>query len=43
MEFYPQDGADQETIIDCEVCCSPIQYHIRFDQWGNGTLSVDRS
>jgi sarcosine oxidase delta subunit len=28
IEFYPQDGATQDTIVDCEVCCAPIAYKV---------------
>ncbi len=30
IEFYPQDGAVQQMITDCEVCCHPIEYKIDF-------------
>jgi hypothetical protein len=30
MEFYPEDGSEQETITDCEVCCNPIRYQVSF-------------
>ena len=30
MEFYPEDGTQQEMIIDCEVCCHPILYRVTF-------------
>lgn len=30
MEFYPEDGNKQEMIIDCEVCCNPILYKVKF-------------
>jgi hypothetical protein len=30
MEFYPEDGDEQETIIDCEICCNPILYSVTF-------------
>lgn len=32
MEFYPQDGVNQEMVVDCEVCCHPILYSIHFGQ-----------
>jgi sarcosine oxidase delta subunit len=30
MEFYPEDGVEQEMITDCEVCCNPILYQVVF-------------
>jgi DNA-directed RNA polymerase subunit RPC12/RpoP len=30
MEFYEEEGEQQEMIIDCEVCCSPILYRVSF-------------
>jgi hypothetical protein len=30
MEFYPEDGEEQEMITDCEVCCNPILYSVTF-------------
>jgi len=30
MEFYPEDGLSQQTVIDCEVCCNPILYQVDF-------------
>lgn len=30
MEFYPEDGINQEMVIDCEVCCNPILYAVTF-------------
>lgn len=43
QEFYPDDGRSQETIIDCEVCCSPILYRVNFDKNGEGIVSADRA
>lgn len=43
QEFYPDDGRSQETIIDCEVCCSPIFYRVNFDSDGEGNVSADRA
>lgn len=40
LEFYPEDGEDQEMIIDCEVCCHPIQYHVVFNRDGSSRLDV---
>jgi hypothetical protein len=30
MEFYPEDGGQQEMVTDCEVCCNPILYFVTF-------------
>ncbi|MCB9091464.1 MAG: CPXCG motif-containing cysteine-rich protein [Halobacteriovoraceae bacterium] len=32
MEFYPEDGLKQDTIIDCEVCCRPISLTVQFSE-----------
>lgn len=39
MEAEAADGAVQEFVVDCEVCCRPIRYRCRFDEEGN--LSID--
>ena len=41
MEFYPEDGASQDTIVDCEVCCQPIHYQVQFRN-GDAQVSVNR-
>jgi hypothetical protein len=43
MEFYPEDGDFQEMIVDCEVCCNPILYSIRFSGNGESSLRVERA
>lgn len=43
MEFYPEDGTSQETVIDCEVCCNPIQYSIEFLRDGEIRLRAERA
>ncbi len=43
MEFYPEDGNSQDTVVDCEVCCNPIQYTVKFDRGGNATVSAERA
>ncbi len=43
MEFYPEEGNDQEMVVDCEVCCNPILYSIRFNSHGEAHLRVDRA
>ncbi len=30
MEFFPEEGAQQEIVVDCEVCCNPILYRVSF-------------
>ncbi len=42
MEFYPEDGEEQEMIIDCEVCCNPISYEISF-RGDEPLLTVERA
>lgn len=43
LEFFPQDGRHQEMVIDCEVCCNPIQASIHFDSEGDGMVMIDRA
>jgi hypothetical protein len=43
MEFYPEDGDDQEMVIDCEVCCKPILYRVKFRGEDEPSIQVDRS
>lgn len=42
MEFYPEDGEHQESVIDCEVCCNPILYVVSF-AGGRAQVSVQRA
>ncbi len=43
MEFYPEEGQIQETIIDCEVCCNPILYRVRFDRDGGAEVTAEKA
>jgi DNA-directed RNA polymerase subunit RPC12/RpoP len=43
MEFYPEDGNQQEMIIDCEVCCNPILYSVKFSSRERPELRVERA
>jgi len=43
MEFYPEDGSEQETVVDCEVCCNPIQYSVKFGRDGEARVSAERA
>lgn len=43
MEFYPEDGQSQEMVIDCEVCCNPILYLMKFSSRGDPHLTVERA
>lgn len=43
MEFYPQDGLEQQMIIDCEVCCRPIEYSVDLRDQDNPRLNITRS
>jgi hypothetical protein len=42
MEFYPEDGTEQEMIVDCEVCCNPILYAVTF-KGDYPTVRVERA
>ncbi len=42
MEFYPEDGMEQEVVVDCEVCCNPTLYFMSF-KGENGRLRVERA
>jgi hypothetical protein len=43
VQFYPEDGASQETIMDCDVCCAPISFKVKFDHEGRAEVFIDRS
>ncbi len=43
MEFYPSDGTKQQMIIDCEVCCRPIEYEVDFSDPESPQLNITRS
>lgn len=43
IEFYPEEGEEQEMVIDCEVCCNPIQYSVKFDRDGHASVRADRA
>ncbi len=32
VEFFLEDGREQITIMDCEFCCSPIEYQVIFPE-----------
>lgn len=42
MEFYPEDGEEQEMVVDCEVCCNPILYSVTF-RGERSRLRVERA
>jgi hypothetical protein len=42
MEFYPEEGSDQEMIVDCEVCCNPVLYKVTF-KGGEPRVRVERA
>ena len=43
MEFYPEEGNTQEMIVDCEVCCNPILYSVRFSSDGSAQVRTERA
>lgn len=43
QEFYYEDGRSQNCIIDCEVCCQPIQFLVHFNSEGEGTVEAQRA
>lgn len=43
MEFFPEEGEQQEMIIDCEVCCQPILYRVEFIPNQKPRITVDRA
>ncbi len=43
LDFYPEDGKHQEMITDCEVCCQPIQFDVRFDRDGEASITAERA
>ena len=36
----PEDGADQEFVVDCWVCCRPNRLHLRCNTEGTIKLRV---
>lgn len=38
QEFFYEDGKTQECIIDCEVCCRPIQFRVQFNSEGEAQV-----
>jgi hypothetical protein len=43
LEFYPEEGENQEQIIDCEVCCNPVLYRVNFRGTGKPTVQASRA
>lgn len=43
MEFFPEDGSQQETVVDCEVCCNPVLYLVSFSGGGGGGVARVRA
>jgi hypothetical protein len=40
IELDVSGGTDQVFVYDCEICCRPIQFHVRFDESGYGSIEV---
>jgi Cysteine-rich CPXCG len=38
-----EDGADQEFVEDCGVCCRPWAVRVRTDADGETTVTVERA
>ena len=43
LDFYEEEGRHQELVVDCEVCCNPIQYDVRFGNEGEINISAQRA
>jgi hypothetical protein len=43
MEFHEEEGASQEMVVDCEVCCNPILYRVHFQGGGKPAISAERA
>ena len=43
MEFYPEEGEFQETVVDCEVCCNPILYSVSFSNGRKARVTAQRA
>ena len=43
FDFYPEDGRDQDTILDCEVCCKPVEVHVNFRFPDNPEVQTKKS
>jgi hypothetical protein len=40
MQVDARDGADQNFVSDCEVCCRPIRFHVRIEEDGDAVVSA---
>ena len=43
VEFYPEEGEQQEMVIDCEVCCQPVLYRVSFAGGNRPQITVERA
>jgi hypothetical protein len=34
IEIDEQADVGQQQIVDCQICCSPIEVFVRLDEWG---------
>lgn len=42
IELDPTEASDQHLIIDCEVCCRPIELHAVWNYEGELSLNTSR-
>lgn len=42
IEVDPTEASTQELIIDCEICCRPIEVQVKWDTEGELQLSSFR-
>lgn len=43
LDVEPSDGAEQEFVEDCGVCCRPWAVRVVTDAEGETTVTVDRA
>ncbi len=43
IAFFIEDGKNQETIVDCTVCCHPIECKVEFFDQENYHVEAARS
>jgi len=43
LELHVEEDLRGKLIQDCEVCCNPIELHIRRDEWGDPEVRVERT
>jgi hypothetical protein len=43
IPIFKEEGAEQEFVYDCEICCRPIQISVAYENDGIPNIKIDRS